>query len=126
MRGEGEGEELAPGSNACAYCWEARGQQLGPCVSASFLPGILRMEVYSQLLGYSLEWRLACLVYLNGEFYPILLPYDVLKAHSCKFTDVFPSTDFSPMVKGSGRHALLLQGVPEGWVGFCDDSQPGE
>lgn len=31
-RGEGQDQELAPASNACASCWEARWQQPGPHV----------------------------------------------------------------------------------------------
>lgn len=86
-------------------------------MSALFLPEILRMEIYLQLLGYSLQQRLACLVYPSRGLYPILLLYHVLKAYSCTFTDVFPSTDFSPVAKGSGRRALLLQRVLWGCVG---------
>lgn len=36
---------------------------------------------------------------------------------SCKFRDVFPSTDFSAMAKGNSRHALLLQRVLQGRAG---------
>lgn len=93
-------------SNAWAYNWR-RGNSHQVYAAALFLSEVLGKEVYLQLLGYSSEWRLTCLVYLSGKAYPILLPYDILKAPSCKFTDVFQVLIFLPW-----RNAVAAWSVP--------------